>query len=327
MVTSNTGRATGGDPTGRSSDLVRAAAVAHRFYVGQLTKQGIAEELGISRFKVARLLDLAREAGLVHIEVRAPLGIDMEFGQRVREAYGLSEAWVVTAVETSADALARRLGEVGAAMLADSVETGQPIGISWGRTMRALVDSLEGIPPCPIVQVAAGFPGDVDDSAAVTVRRLARVSGGEAHFLHAPLFVREAAVADSLRREPVNSGTLQRFAELQTVLVGIGAWDRERSAVASALRPEDLALLEDAGAVAEVCGLFLAADGSIVGAELASRAMAIRAEDMRAVPDVLAVAGGPGKEQAVIAFARSGLCSRLVTDHVVAGAMLTEPAR
>lgn len=188
--------------------------------------------------------------------------------------------------------------------------------------MRALVDSLGGIPPCPIVQVAAGLPGDTEDSAAMMVRRLARVSGGEPHLLHAPLFVREASVAESLRREPVNSGTLHHFAGLQTVLVGVGAWDPERSAVASALRPEDLALLEGEGAVAEVCGLFLAADGSIVGRALAARAMAISADEMRAVPDVLAAAGGAGKAEAVLAFTRSGLCSRLVTDHVVAEALL-----
>ena len=48
----------------RPSEVVLAARVAQQFYVEGVSKVDIADRLGISRFRVARLLDSAREAGM-----------------------------------------------------------------------------------------------------------------------------------------------------------------------------------------------------------------------------------------------------------------------
>ena len=50
--------------------LVLAAEVARRHYLDDKSKIEISGELGISRFQVARLLDLARAAGLIRITIR-----------------------------------------------------------------------------------------------------------------------------------------------------------------------------------------------------------------------------------------------------------------
>src|SRR5262245_20410791 len=51
------------------AELVLTATVARRFYLEGVSKSDIAAELGMSRFKVARMLDRARETGLVRIEL------------------------------------------------------------------------------------------------------------------------------------------------------------------------------------------------------------------------------------------------------------------
>ena len=48
------------------------ATVARRYYLDGASKSDIAAELGLSRFKVARLLDRARATGLVRIELDSP---------------------------------------------------------------------------------------------------------------------------------------------------------------------------------------------------------------------------------------------------------------
>src|SRR5260370_37645216 len=60
--------------TDRPSEVVLAARVARQFYLEGVSKIEIADRLGISRFRVARLLDSAREAGLVRIEIGLPGG-------------------------------------------------------------------------------------------------------------------------------------------------------------------------------------------------------------------------------------------------------------
>jgi hypothetical protein len=56
----------------RPSEVVLAARVARQFYLEGFSKVDIADRLGISRFRVARLLDSARESGLVRIEIGLP---------------------------------------------------------------------------------------------------------------------------------------------------------------------------------------------------------------------------------------------------------------
>ncbi|GAA4949124.1 hypothetical protein GCM10023238_14300 [Streptomyces heliomycini] len=58
-------------------DTLLAAAVARRFYLEQRSKVEIAKEFGISRFKVARLLDAAVAHDIVRIDITVPAEIDV----------------------------------------------------------------------------------------------------------------------------------------------------------------------------------------------------------------------------------------------------------
>ena len=52
--------------------LGEAVRVARMYYYGERTTQEIAEELGVSRSRVSRLLKLAKEEGLVEIRIVDP---------------------------------------------------------------------------------------------------------------------------------------------------------------------------------------------------------------------------------------------------------------
>ena len=58
----------------RPSEVVLAARVARQFYLEGVSKVDIADRLGISRFRVARLLDSAREAGWCASRSACPAG-------------------------------------------------------------------------------------------------------------------------------------------------------------------------------------------------------------------------------------------------------------
>lgn len=58
---------------------------ARRFYLEDRSKTEIAEELGVSRFKVARLLEQARVTGVVTITVHDQNGSPMAPTPRLRE--------------------------------------------------------------------------------------------------------------------------------------------------------------------------------------------------------------------------------------------------
>ena len=63
-------RATTPEPETAAASSALLGQVARLFFEHQLTKVEIAARLGISRFRVARLLDRAVAEGVVHIEFR-----------------------------------------------------------------------------------------------------------------------------------------------------------------------------------------------------------------------------------------------------------------
>jgi DNA-binding transcriptional regulator LsrR (DeoR family) len=110
---------------------------------------------------------------------------------------------------------------------------------------------------------------------------------------------------------------------LTRAVVGVGAWAPGGSTVRAALSDADAAAADRAGAVADMCSILLDADGSEVrAAGMPERCIAISSEELRRVPDVVAVSGGVTKVEAIRAALRSGLIHRLITTEETARRLL-----
>src|SRR5690606_29594318 len=117
------------------------------------SKLEIAEEFGISRFKVARILDQARDSGLVRVEFDLPLPLEPTLCDEVAQAYGLHRALVLERADGSEIELRKRIGAMTAELLTEIVTEDDVLGVVWARTVNAMTDSLRGLARCPVVQL------------------------------------------------------------------------------------------------------------------------------------------------------------------------------
>lgn len=301
-------------------ELARAAMVARMFYLDRRTKSDIADELDLSRFKVARLLDLARDAGIVRIEIASPSGLDIDLADAVRRRFGLTEACVLDLAASSGADERAQLGHPAGGFVGSFLRDGDVVGVAWGRTLSALVDELPVV-RAEVVQIAGGMPGSFGESPVDLARRLAGRWGGEPSLLQAPFVVAGEAAARVLRDEPANRATLRRFDELDVAITGVGAY--EASSPLAALPEADRRRLGDADVAAEFCGQFVAADGRLLDVGLGTRMLCISADQLAATDRVIAVAGGAGKAGALEAALRTGLITHLVTDRPAARVLLS----
>jgi len=305
-------------------ETLTAAVAARRHFLDGSSKSELAAELGISRFKVARLLEAARRNGIVRIEVDAPPEIDLDLSRAVAERHGLRGALVVRTSDGTDEFRREQLGRVGAELLRESLETTDVVGISWGRTLHALVGHLAGLSACTVVQIVGSVPTlELNANSLELVRRVAECSGGPVYPLHVPLIVDDPDTAAGLRRDPFVGRTLDMYGRLTRAVVGIGSWTASGSTVRAALPGPLAAELDAAGAVADVCSAILDCDGrEVASPAVLARFIAISAAQLRAVPDVLAIAGGADKAVAIAAALRSGLIHRLITDERAARSLL-----
>jgi DNA-binding transcriptional regulator LsrR (DeoR family) len=277
------------------------AHVARLHYVDELSKQEIATRLGVSRFKVARLLSQARAEGIVRIAIDEPLAVDADAARALEARFGLDLAVVVTDGSAVAPA--------AAAWLPDLLRDGEPLGVGWGTTLAAVADALDAQPRLgvEVVQVCGAIAGLEPGTTPVELAlRFAQRLGGPLRALPAPALASRRARDELLANEAV-APTVARWGDVGLVLAGIG----------TALP----------GAPARAAGHLLvqsfAADGTLLAARAAERAIAIGTEDLRRAR-VMAVAAGASKAEAVAGALRSGLLDVLVCDGAAARVALED---
>ena len=209
----------------RPSEVVMAARVARQFYLEGVSKVDIADRLGISRFRVARLLDSARDAGMVRIEIGLPGGsLDAGLSAELCSVFGLRHAFVFNFPDDDEQALRQRLGEAAGQALMDLIVPGDVLGMSWSRTLSGLTASLTQIPPCPIVQMTGAVPPPDGRDLLDLVRSVARVGGGPAHVFYAPMLLDDAQTAVAIRRQADIAGAFALLPSVTIAVVAIGAW-------------------------------------------------------------------------------------------------------
>jgi DNA-binding transcriptional regulator LsrR (DeoR family) len=301
-----------------------AALAARRFYVDGRTKKQIGDELGVSRFKVARLLDQALRDGTVRIDIDVPPEIDLDLSERLTARFGLRQTIVVRAAEADPAAMRRQLSRVCAAVMAERLSDDDVLGVSWGQTLHALADVLPPLPHAEVVQMVGSVPTtDLRVNSLDLLRRLGERTHGAVHALHVPMIVDSPELAASLRSADYVASTLAAFPSITCAVVGVGAWTPDGSSVRGALPESLVADLDAAGAVADICSTVLDATGTVVGGTaVADRSIAITTTQLRAIPDVIALAGGAGKAAAIAAAMKAGLLHRLITDTSAAQALL-----
>jgi DNA-binding transcriptional regulator LsrR (DeoR family) len=310
--------------------MVLLASVARRFYLQGRSKLEIADEFGISRFKVARMIDTARESGLVRIEFDLPVPVDLALCDEVRSAYGLERALVLEGApgKQPRTEMRRRIGALAADLLAEIVTKDDVLGLSWARSVNAMAEAVRSLPGCPIVQLCGVQAGmDMRDRSVETVRRVAAISGGDAYPIFGPLVLSDRWTTETLRRQPGIAETFARFRHLTKAVVSIGAWQPGESTVYDALEPAEREAIGKRGATAEVTARLFDSDGYELSTGLAHHVLAISAEELRRVPEVIALGYSAPKAQAVDAVLRSGMVSTLITDAAAATDMLELAAK
>ena len=203
----------------------KLAYVAKRYYLEDQKQSDIAQELGVSRPLVSRMLSEAREQGIVEIPIHEPGAREARLLERLRLSSSIRDGVLVE--DGANDDATNRLLSQGAVELLRRLGV-RRLGVGWGYLIGQLVSWLEENPQpnstitdiCPLVGNAS-IPARNYQSNE-NVRLMAQQMGATPHFLYLP------ALPDSLEEKQVLCSTEvyrqihQRWEELDTALVNIG---------------------------------------------------------------------------------------------------------
>ena len=206
--------------------LVKAAQL---YYDSGVNQSDIANILGVSRPTVSRLLDKAREEGIVEIIVHDPIDKGQELSNQLREAFGLRDAVVITGNYDYEKAL-ERCCEAAIQFMDQILQDGDSIGVAWGSVPRIICRTMKprDYSNITVVQMVGSLgTGDTDVDGTRIAMRLAQLLGGTYCNIYSPIYVHKREVCEYLCEEPSIAATLERAMHTDVIITGIGSLDNK----------------------------------------------------------------------------------------------------
>ncbi len=302
--------------------------VAKLYYEDGLTQQAIAERLRLSRPKISRLLQQARDERVVQITIAPPVGTHADLERQLEICYGLEEVLVVDVTHPDVSALVmRELGTAAADYFSHILQDHDIVGMTWGGTLAAMVDALspQKIQDVRVVQMVGGLGEPSAEIHATDVaRRMAQALDASLTLLPAPGIVDSPQGREILQMDKYVRNCLQLAAKANVVLAGIGALKRDSVLMrdGNLITWDEVSSLINQGAVGDIALRFFDIHGRPVAAEINERVIGVDLPTLQSLPRVIGVAGGSSKFEAILGAIRGKLVSSLVTDSVTARQLL-----
>ena len=308
----------------------RAALIkaARMYFLDGRSQDDVARALGTSRSNVSRILSAARAQGIVEIRVHDQTSREKDLENALRERFALTHIRVA-AFRPGVDAPAAA-GDLAAQWLDESLRDGQVLGLSWGTSLQAMVESFLVDQPrsVEVVPLVGGLStAEWLVAGQELVRELAGRLGATYRYLHAPALLRSEAARDSLMAEPAIAEVLRRAETADIAMVGIGAVGAGSSNViieGLGLSPSERKAFSAARPVGDTCCRFFDAKGKPISGAVHDRVLAIELDQLRRIPTVVGVATGVDKVPGVLGALRGELVDGLITDAALALALLSE---
>ena len=311
------------------SDELLSIRAAELYYEEDKTQDEIGQILCVTRWKVGRLLAQAKSKGFIRIEIVHPRARRVQLERRMRDELGLQDAVVVSNVGArTAEDVQGRTTQAAADYLTALRPVPRLLGVSWGRTMHDLAGRLNtgwaaGV---NVVQINGGMslnqrPG----TAAATALAIAQKAGGQAALLPSPAILERLETKQAIESDRVVASVLEMARAAKGYLFTAGQADHDSAHVISGyLSRTDIDELVRKGAVGDVVGHYINAEGEVVDPALDARTIGLDLEELRAAPVTIAVIAGTPKHPIARAVVRSGLAKVLITDEATALALLDD---
>jgi DNA-binding transcriptional regulator LsrR (DeoR family) len=301
------------------------ARVASMYYEQDMTQNEIADELGLSRVKVYRLLRDSRAKNVVQISIDWPIKRDLGLEHALQETFGLADARVLkTAIDQP---VLRQLGHLGARYLEGLLKDISTMAICLGRSTYEVINAVRPDLQANIriVQAIGSMPYPREEyDSSMLARQLAQKLGGQVVYLNSPLMADSVHAAQVIRSQRNIQHTLTMAGTADIALLGIGNLDPQTSGFVREgfLSEAELAAFEDDGAVGDIVWHIFRANGELYPCEFNDRVIGVTLEELRQIPTTMAIAAGSAKAAAIVGALRTGVLNVLCTDDKTASAVL-----
>jgi DNA-binding transcriptional regulator LsrR (DeoR family) len=308
-----------------TSSLDEAARAGWLSYVGGLTQDQIAAELGISRQRAQRLVSRAMAEGLIHVRLHHRIASCLDLEAALTDRFGLKRARVMPSLGPQADPV-RAIAPAAAAEMERFLGMPGPliIGLGTGRTLRAMVDAMDRMEALQhrLVSLNGNIAPDGSASFFDVVMRIADKVNAPHYPMPVPVVSPTEAENAAFHALPPVRRVVALARNADVVIVGVGQMSDDAPMLKDGfVTRAELEEMQVGGAMGEVAGWVYDAQGSYLDFGINRRTGGVRVEPGLDRPSI-GIAAGASKVSAILGALKSKIINGLVTDENTATALL-----
>ena len=301
--------------------------VAKLYYENDFSQEMIAKKLGLSRPYISKLLNEAKENGIVRFQVIDPLSTETPLEQKLRERFRLEKVRIVPMSEGPASL--SRLGLEAARFLDSILQDNDIIGLSWGATIHACSQALlqrNDLHNIIAVQLCGGISNLNKSIYATEIGNNFSVSiGSISYTLPLPAIMDSKRMKDIVQKDHNIAKILQYGYDSNIALITTGAFGQKSALVhAGYISHDEMKLLADRGAVGDICSHLIDIHGNICDPELDERTIAVPLEEIKKKKYRICVAQGLSKVDSMLGALNGGIANVLITSEETADLILRQ---
>lgn len=303
------------------SKLDLQVMVANMYYRDNLTQQGIAQRLFISRPTVSRILKSCVDEGIVSIKIRDIGSKRQKLAERIRTEYRLRDV-IITQSDSNLEVTKDRVGAAAANYLSEVLQEGDLIGISWGTTVNRLLFHVDAntYPKADVIQILGDTQAHRESNATHMTLSLAQALNGEGYVMQAPMLVGTKLLRDLLLEEPHMKQLYNMFHSIDVAIMGFGGisapnhsyltYSKEIKGLFDRVKRE--------GAVCDLLGAFLDDKGRKMSTPIDDITFSIPLDELKNIPLVIGMAAGVKKRKELLAVLNGSYFHTLIIDEELA---------
>ena len=284
------------------------AKIAWYYYIDNLTQQQIADQIGIPRLRVIKLLEKARQSGIVQFRI-SENNSQISLENKLAKRFGLKDVFIIqtaSALENRNEALA----QAAAIYISNRLPENAFINMGYGDTTSRVLNHLANNygRRISVVSLTGGVNYYLPNTISSTFN-------AKLYLTPAPFLMSTKEMVAAINSEPAVREIAEMVPLAAMTIVGIGGMDENATIVRNGIfTPKDLLYLSMQGAVGDVLCHFLDVNGRQIESPLDDRLITTSLETLASQNNVIGVAAGENKVNAIIGALNANIFDILITD-------------
>ena len=304
-----------------------AINVAKLYYRSDFSQQKIAQELGVSRPSISRLLQYAKDKGYVNIQIVDPVEDMSIMEQRLKDKLHLKDVKIASSTINDEEEIKKYISIAAAQYLDGIIKDGDIIGVGWGTTLYNMSQALSSrsIKGSQVVQLEGGLSNsEWNNYSREILENFANNFNTVAQYLPLPVIFDNKATKEQVDKDRYIKRILELGRHANIALFSVGTV--RPNALFFRLGYTDIQEQEkiQRNSVGDICSRFFDVEGRVCNRDLDERTVGITLSELRDKEYSIMISGGEGKINAIKAALKGRYANVLITDQFTGKALLED---